>query len=380
MKTLYDAMRPTIWVLACFGIYIEKTPDENKLLKTLKFVIAITWSVFNFHAFYYGGQNVLKFVLRVDKTEEHSCTQIFGYFAHLRLEFIIILYFCIQYKTTREDYGKSLKEIRLSSMKEYKNLRLQVTGFAILIASAIGMKLFPYARFLLLNWNGIPMAMFQALLSDAHLELVFYFTGPTCSFLISIAFLVSMRLTQLESNLKNMKSHYRLANNVKIAAKIYENLAQLSKTFNDLFAPITYLLLLVQSITLIGHVCWLNSNSGNGMVNYIMAMVMNFTDYFLIVVNVIYALYSAAVNKKINKFTKTLLSIQVKDRQLVPIDLISDHVNHLIWTMEHLIKADEWFTMGFGLTLDMDMFLALIQTAYGVSTNHFKNVPLPTFD
>ncbi|GAB6025623.1 hypothetical protein CHUAL_011349 [Chamberlinius hualienensis] len=379
MKTLFDALRPFTWILSIYGIFLEKKSDETKWLKSVKIVIIFIWTGLNFKVMYTAIDFVFVLAHVLKRKHSENCIYIVALFSQFTIGLTIILLSIIQYRTIAEDYSEILKKIEISQ-KVFRMVRCKVLCLTVLFIFVLLPLIVQQVYFGVLFWNEMSMEILCDLLSEFQNQLLIYFTGVTCSIIIAIGYFVTLQLSDIEFEFRTFKSNHRSAVKVRIAMIEYDKLCEMSVKFDDLFAPMIYVLLWAHGISAIEKLCTLNMNYSAGLITYVIVNLAIVMTYYNCAVTVFYTLYSAVVNQKIKSFLKNLLFSQLENKSLMPIELTHDHLTHLIWTMEHLIKSDnEWFTLGFGLTFDMDILFALIQTAYCVSMTHNLDFTVATF-
>ncbi|GAB6032868.1 hypothetical protein CHUAL_012066 [Chamberlinius hualienensis] len=391
MTTLLEALKPFNLVLLCYGIDIEKPKSTKKLKMATKIIFKLIWFLLQLNHIFCIIYTLHHFRIYIPKGNWSSRWTNLEFTTQIISDILCtIVYFNVQYKTTITDYGKILKDVILTK-KEHQNLKtkLKWSFGALFLAIAIVL----YCLYEHLSWHLPEISMdlpskteLEIFLNDRTNWIIInwefsrfcykanlIFTGFACQYLNLIANFVSNRMDLYNSRLRMAKSAYRRANIAKLAMEEYGQLAKLAKSMDNLLSKWIYLFFWTEGKSIVFMIESIIPNFFLKFDNYVRSsIIMMITDIklFYVVVSIAYIVQSTRSNRRSHVFIGQLLAGQIRPEDELIDDLNSVHIDQLIWTTTQLklnkSEFNQWFTVGFGLTFNMGLFLAISQTFVGM--------------
>ncbi|GAB6022757.1 hypothetical protein CHUAL_006851 [Chamberlinius hualienensis] len=299
-------------------------------------------------------------------------------FRHLNSLISAILMLMVAAKTFKGEYGEILKEIQLKPT-EAKILRRKVIKLITPFILFSFIEHVTSAYTVIQNPPDEDLSAF--IISDKDVRTIlhagrpvtYYFSNLMCSLLTVIADYVGMKLHEMENELKSIQSPHKMIKKVNQVMEEYEKLQKVSTKLNSLLSTMNYILLLVNIMPM----------SANYAVLHMFDVIQRhpifatltlydkcrfyFTasTYLLFPqihpISIIHYIWKTnKINSKRKNFLGKLMAVQLVDKDILPYDLAKYRVDQLCWIINHLIKADDdWFTLGFGLTFDLETLLGV---------------------
>ncbi|GAB6022753.1 hypothetical protein CHUAL_006848 [Chamberlinius hualienensis] len=368
MGSLIEVLKPFNWLLIFYGIQLEGKNNLSFLMK----MIVIIMRIFDVTIIIESLYGIV--LLRNYKYQ-------FNYIKVMQIYFWLvsmlspILLIKITAKVVNFDYWDILKMRQISPQmtKILKRKVIKVTAVFLTLTTMEQV----FQVYDTINGTRKNHPIYLRILYLMR-PVTFYFSGFANYFMSVIAEYVYLKIDAMEKDLKCHKSPYRMKNKIDQAFKEYKQLEQLSKQMDSLFSSMSYVWLVANILSISNVVTRLfhvthtpftpTTTSAEKVLSYFIGVAIIIFPLFFVVCPVHYAWKANVANNKRKQFIGKLLEIQLIDMDIQPLTLINHRVDQLCWILNHLINInDEWFTVGFRLTFDMDMLLGFAQTSVAIA-------------